>query len=325
MLYNAEHWHSAYLRPGIKMMNQTVLVTGVEGMIGYAVAKRLRDKGWSVVGMDQRLESARTLGVPVYKAELRDTHAIYGVLREHPCDAIIHCGAISGPMLVRDNPILVFESNTLGTLNLLEAARRLQVKRFVFASSLMVYGANDGSPLREESPLVALEAYGASKIAAEAMVGAYTAQHGLDAVSARLAWVYGPRRQTACAIRMMLQNALSGEPTVLPSGRSALRQYVHVDDVAAALITLLEATSLPRRVYNVAGGDYRPFTKIVDIVREIAPGAHVEVGDAPDPDDPFMGPLSIAAIAQDLGWAPSIPLRDGIVTYRDWLARLGAP
>jgi nucleoside-diphosphate-sugar epimerase len=51
MLYNAEHWHSAYLRPGIKMMNQTVLVTGVEGMIGYAVAKRLRDEGWSVVGM----------------------------------------------------------------------------------------------------------------------------------------------------------------------------------------------------------------------------------------------------------------------------------
>jgi UDP-glucuronate 4-epimerase len=311
---------SVELKLGMRTMNRTVLVTGVEGMIGYAVAERLRNKGWSVVGMDQRLGGAQALGVPVYKAELRDTHAIYSVLSEHACDAIVHCGAISGPMLVRDNPVLVFESNTLGTLNLLEAARRLRVKRFVFVSSLMVYGANDGSPLWEESPVRALEPYGASKIAAEAMVGAYTAQHGLDAVSARLAWVYGPRRQTVCAIRMMLQNALSGRPTALPSGRNVFRQYVHVHDVADALIALLEAPSLSRRVYNVSGGDYRPFTEIVDIVREIAPEARVQVGDAPDPDDPLMGPLSIAAIAQDLGWAPSIPLRDGLLAYRDWLA-----
>jgi UDP-glucuronate 4-epimerase len=304
---------------------QTILVTGVEGMIGHAVAAILRQKGCGVVGMDRRIRDAAALGVPVYEADLADAHALYGALADHPCRAIIHCGAISGPMLAPDNPALVFSTNTQGTLNLLEAARRLRMRRFVFASSLMAYGGNDGSPLHEDSPLLARDAYGASKIAAEAMVNAYAGQYGLEGVSARLAWVYGPRRQTSCALRAMLRDALAGRPTRLASGGGAMRQYVGVEDVASALVALLEAPRLPRPAYNVAGGDYRPFAEIVDLVRGIMPGAAIEVGDAVDPDDPPMGPLSIEAIGNDIGWSPAIALPDGLVSYRNWLAHQEAP
>jgi UDP-glucuronate 4-epimerase len=300
-------------------MSEVVLVTGAEGLIGHAVAKRLLASGAEVIGMDQRIEDAASLGCPTIEADLGDMHALYGAFMEHGCRTIVHCGAISGPMLARDAPELLFRTNVTGTLNLLEAARHARARRFVFCSSLMVYGANDGSPLDEDSPLLPSDAYGASKVAAEAIVDAYAAHHGLDAVSARLAWVYGPRRRTPCGLRTMLTDALAGRPTKLESGLSAVRQYVHVDDVAAALLALVEAPHLPRRAYNVSGGDFRPFLEVVDAVRRLFPSADITVGDEEDPDDPPMGPLSIAAIVADIGWKPSVPLPEGLANYAEWL------
>ena len=300
-------------------MTDTVMVTGVEGMIGYAVAARLREMGLGVVGMDHRVVEAADLGIPTVRADLADLHALYGTLAAHRCTAIIHCGAISGPMLARDDPAYLMQTNVVGTLNLLEATRRLRLRRLVVCSSLMVYGANDGSALDENSPLRATDTYGASKVAAEAMVRAYAAEHGVDAVMGRLAWVYGPRRQTACGIRRMIDDALAGRPTRFESGSSAMRQYVHVDDVASALVALLQAPCPAQSAYNVSGGDYRPFREVVDLVRRIFPAADIGAGDAPDPEDPPMGPLSIEALQRDVGWRPAVSLAAGLTSYADWL------
>ena len=302
-----------------KTVTEGVLVTGVEGMIGYAVAARLNGAGFRVVGADRRIGDATGLGIPVVEADLGDLHALYGTLAAHRCSAVVHCGAVSGPMLARDDPAGLMRTNVVGTLNVLEAARRLGLRRVVVCSSLMVYGPNDGTALDENSPLDAADTYGASKVAAEAVVRAYAAEHGVDAVMARLAWVYGPRRQTACGISQMILDALAGCPTRFASGSSAMRQFVHVDDVASALVALLTAPRSPRLAYNVSGGDYRPFHEVVDLVRALFPAANVVVGDAADPGDPPMGPLSIAAIERDVGWRPVIPLEAGLASYADWL------
>jgi nucleoside-diphosphate-sugar epimerase len=275
--------------------------------------------------MDRHIDGALQLGAPLVSADLSDVHALYGVLVRHGVGAIVHCGAISGPMLARDDPYGLFQTNVVGMLNVLEAARRLRLRRLVFCSSLMVYGTNDGSVLREDAALRAIDTYGASKVAAEALVTAYITQYAVPAVSARLAWVYGPRRQTACSIRTMLRNAMAGRPTRLPSGRSAHRQYVHVDDVASALVALLEAPALKRHAYNVSGNDYRPFEQVAEIVRDLFPGTDIEIGDVPDPEDPPMGPLATEALERDIGWAPAVPLEQGIASYRDWLADHAEP
>lgn len=307
-------------------MAECVLVTGVEGLIGHAVAVQLRDAGLRPVGADRRIADAADLGIPIVEADLGDLHALYGTLAAHGCGAVVHCGAVSGPMLARGDPAGLMRTNVVGTLDVLEAARRLGLRRVVVCSSLMVYGPNDGSPLDEDSPLEAADTYGASKVAAEALVRAYASEHGVDAVMARLAWVYGPRRQTACGIRRMVEDALAGRPTRFASGASAMRQYVHVDDAASALVALLRAPRLARLAYNVSGGDYRPFGEVVGVVRALFPAADIAVGDAPDREDPPMGPLSIAAIERDVGWRPSIPLEAGIASYADWLrARSPAP
>lgn len=300
-------------------MSETVLVTGVEGLIGHAVAARLLAAGLRPVGIDRRIADAAGLGIPVVEADLGDLHALYGTLAAHGCGAVVHCGAISGPMLARGDPAGLMRTNVVGTLGVLEAARRLGLRRAVVCSSLMVYGPNDGSALGEDSPLRASDTYGASKVAAEAVVRAYAAEHGVDAVMARLAWVYGPRRQTACGIRRMVEDALAGRPTRFASGASAMRQYVHVDDAASALVALLLAPRPARLAYNVSGGDYRPFREVVGLVRALFPAADVAVGDAPDPEDPPMGPLLIAAIERDVGWRPAVPLEAGLRSYADWL------
>lgn len=298
----------------------TVLVTGVEGMIGYAVAARLLRAGRQVVGMDLHIRSATDLDVPVVAADLSDVHALYGTLVRHGVSAIVHCGAISGPMLARDDPHGLLRTNVVGTLNILEATRRLGLRRLVFCSSLAVYGRNDGSVLHEDAPLLAIDTYGASKIAAEALVSAYITQHEVPAVSARLAWVYGPRRRTSCAIRTMLQDAMAGRATYLAGRSSAMRQYVHAEDVASALLALLDADGLERDVYNVSGNDYRSLTQVAGIVRDLFPEADITIGEVDDPTDPPMGPLSTAALTQDTGWTPAISLDQGVADYRDWLA-----
>lgn len=302
-----------------------VLVTGVEGMIGYAVAARLAQSGRPVVGMDRHIRDARDLGIATVVADLSDIHALYGMLTAHEVRSIVHCGAISGPMLAKDDPYGLIQINVTGTLNILEACRRLQLERLVFCSSLMVYGASQSSPLREDAPLRATDAYGASKIAAEALVNAYIAAHGVDAVSARLAWVYGPRRQTPCSIRRMLTDAMAGRSTQFLTGASALRQYVHVEDVASALVALLDAPVLKRRVYNVSGDDFRPFASVADAVRALVPNASISIGDTPDPEDPPMGQLSTEALRQDTAWRPALPLEEGLARYRDWLAQNESP
>ena len=304
---------------------QTILVTGVEGMIGNAVAAILRQKGRGVVGMDRRIRDAAALGVPVYEADLADAHALDGALADHPCRAIIHCGAISGPMLAPDNPAVVFSTNTQGTLNLLEAARRLRMRRFVFASSLMAYGGNDGSPLHEDSPLLARDAYGASKIAAEAMVNAYAGQYGLEGVSARLAWVTarGVRPRAPCA-------PCSGTPW--PAVRRGSRPGAARSDNMSVSRTWRSRLSrfwkrpafrvLPTMSQAAITG---PSPKSSISSAELCPALRSRWGTPLIRTTRRWDLSPIHAIGNDIGWSSAIALPDGLVSYRNWLAHQEAP
>jgi UDP-glucuronate 4-epimerase len=195
-----------------------VLVTGCKGFIGSALARRLAAEGRPVIGMD-RAPPGEDTPFPSVQADLADIHRLYATLIEHRVDRLVHGGALSGPMLARDNPHLMFEINVRGTMNILEAARVTGVRRVVFLSSIMAYGEHPVEvPVTEDTPLRACDPYGSSKICSEAILRAYAAGHGLDGVSLRLAGVYGPGRTTDCLIRLILENVLAGRRTSLPYG-----------------------------------------------------------------------------------------------------------
>ena len=295
-------------------MTETILLTGAAGLIGRAVNRMLRERGDTVIAID------RTGGEDIAACDLTEVHKLHELAAE--ATAVVHCGAISGPMVARDNPYLIIQSNVVGTANILELARIRKMRRVVACSSVSAYGNTPvGLDLvPEDVPLRPTSVYGASKAAGEHLLDGYAIQHGIDGVSIRPAWVYGPGRTTECAIRTMILDAQAGRATHFPFGRDFYRQYVHVDDVATALVLALDADKLPRRSYTITGGSYVTLAEVARTIKTVLPKADIALGAGPDPVDDVQARFDISAAERDLGYRPRISLEDGICTYAGWLA-----
>jgi len=302
------------------MAQAAVVVTGAAGLIGFAVAARLARAGRATVGTDCIVPREEG-GFRSVEAALTDVHKLHEICAGDVA-AIVHCGAVSGPMLGRDNPRAVVETNVAGTANLLEIARQ-RGARLVFCSSTSAYGNTPPGldPVPETAPLAAADIYGATKAAGDILARAYAAQTGLDAIVLRFSWVYGPRRRTPCVLRAMIQDAQAGRPTLLSYGRGFTRQYVHVDDAVSAVIAVLDAGEVgPARAFNVTGGERLDFAEIAGTVRAALPEARIELGEGADPEDQSHGRFDIAAAERVLGWRPRIGFPEGVRAYARWLA-----
>ena len=300
------------------MSNDHVLVTGAIGLIGNAVRRRLEDRGTPVIAIDRM--AATIDGRAVLECDVTDVHGLHALGRRYPIGGIVHCGAFSGPMVSPDHPIQMIRVNIGGAGNIGELARILGGVRVVFASTATAYGLTPPGPVPEATVLVPDSMYGASKAAAEHVMNAYKLQFGVDTVSLRITWVYGPRRSTACLIREMVTDAAAGRPTRIPYGRDFPRQYGHIDDVAGAMIAALDRPDLPQQAYNISGGSWITLGEVAETVMRVIPGARVEVAPGDDPGDMRQERFDISAAARDLGYVPRISLEDGLRSYQAWLA-----
>lgn len=299
------------------MAERPVLVTGANGLIGYALLRRLARAGVSAVGTDLRTTDAAA--APVAPAELRDRDAVDALVERHRPRAIVHAGGISGPMVAPADPALVFDVNVGGTVNICEAARRHGVERLVFLSSITAYGDQpDERDVFEATALLATEPYGASKVAAEAVVRAFS-RHGVDGTSLRLGGVYGPRRTTDCLIRLLLENALAGRPIRVGYGAGWKRQYVFVEDVVDAILLAIEKRGLPLPAYNITAGTSIALEEVAATAKSAVPEVDASFAPGPHPFDNRVGRLDITAATRDLGFRPAIALADGIRSYAAWL------
>lgn len=303
-------------------MSDYVLVTGGLGLIGNAVRQRLEDRGDKVVAIDR--VGATIDDREVIECDVTDAHGLHAISRRYPLRAIVHCGAFSGPMVSPDHPMQMIRVNIGGTANVGELARILGGTRIVFASTATAYGITPKGPVREEVAMEPQSMYGASKAGSEQILNAYKRQFGVDTVSLRLTWVYGPRRTTACLIRQMLTDALSGRATRIPYGRNFPRQYIHLDDATDALVAALDRSNLPRQAYNISGGSSLTLSEVAETVMKVVPGAKVEVATGDDPGDIRQELFDISAAARDLGYVPNISLEEGVKSYLSWLKSNGA-
>ncbi|MCB1470062.1 MAG: NAD(P)-dependent oxidoreductase [Rhizobiaceae bacterium] len=295
-------------------MGETVLLTGASGLIGRYVSRMLRERGDTVIAVD------RVASADVVACDLSEIHRLHELAAG--ASAIVHCGAISGPMVARDNPYLIVQSNIVGTANVLELARVKAMRRVVYCSSVSACGNTpEGLDLvPEDVVLKPSSVYGATKAAGEKLVDGYRLQHGVDAISLRPSWVYGPGRTTDCAIRTMITDAQAGRATSFPFGRDFYRQYVHVQDVAEAILLALDVQHPNGRTYAITGDSYVTLGDVADIVRRLIPAARIEMGEGRDPVDDVQARFDISAARHDLGYRPSVALEDGIRNYAEWLA-----
>ena len=296
-----------------------VLVTGIGGLIGGAVARRLAAAGRAIVGMDR--DAAAGQPFPTVSHDLPDPQRWHDVIVRYGIRKVVHSGGISGPMLLRDAPARLCNINLGGLVGLLEAARIHRLQRVVWFSSIMAYGErSDLSPVGEDVPLNPMTIYGATKAAGEAVLRAFHAEHGVDAVALRVASCYGPGRTTSCLIRTLIEDGLARRATRVHEAPGRTRQHVFIDDVVDAVCAALDAPELPQRAYNIGPGVTQSLDEIVGEVRRVIPDVTVEL----HPDglswNTFgTGALLIGAARRDLGFAPRTTLADGAARTRPWV------
>jgi UDP-glucose 4-epimerase len=310
---------------------KTALVTGGAGFIGSHVADAYLARGWSVTVVDN-LSSGRRENVPdgadFVELDLRDPqlHELFD--RKSGFELINHHAAQVDVRLSVQRPQFDADVNVLGLLNLLEAAREWQTRRFVFISSGgVVYGDADTRPIPENAPKNPESPYGVSKLVGEYYLRCYRLLHGLDYVTLRYSNVYGPRQDPhgeAGVVAIYCNRLIAGEPlTVFGSGEQT-RDYVYVDDVVEANMIVSEAelddgAGIDGRAFNVGTGRETSVTELASALTAAA-GREVPVEHAPArPGELAWNSLDIDRL-RALGWEAAVDLSDGLLrTYR-WIA-----
>lgn len=290
-----------------------VLVTGGAGLIGIAVRALLRHHGHEVVAID-RTRFGRD-DPALQEMALEDAHSLHALARQHDFDGIAHCGAISGPMMAKGQPMEIVAANLVGTANVLELARVASVRRVVFCSSISVYGNAGEATLSEALPPNPSSVYAASKAAGEQLIAAYATEYGLDGVSLRIGRVYGPYRRADCILKAMIEDARAGRPTIIPGAPDFAYHYVWVGDVARAILAALTAPRLPSRIYNVGSNEVATMPEIIAIAGKILPGLDARLVPGADEVSDVQRVFPVSRIAAELDFRPEFDLARGIAAY----------
>lgn len=309
------------------------LVTGVAGFVGSTIAVKLRELDHDVVGVD----CVTTYYDPTQKrANLRDVVTPAGVLvREDDLleidldelfdgvDTVFHQAGQPGVRASWADGFAEYaDLNILVTQRLLEAAHRVGVQRFVFASSSSVYGNADRYPTTEDMLPRPHSPYGVSKLAAEHMCSLYGENFGVPTISLRYFTVYGPRQRPDMAMHRLIEAAIDGKLFPLYGDGTQIRDFTFVGDVVDANLGAMTAGVAPGSVYNVCGGGETTMNEVIAMVEELV-GARVNIDRRPAAagDVQRTGGDSSKAYAE-LGWSPSTSVFDGLREQVAWhLAR----
>jgi UDP-glucuronate 4-epimerase len=292
-----------------------ILLTGGAGLIGMAARDTLAAAGHKVTAIDITDFGRGDTALQIIG--LDDRNALDKLIRDNGIDGIVHCGAISGPMMCKGEPLRIVAVNIGATALLLDLARVHNMKRFVFCSSISVYGNAGMVTINEKTQLHPTSVYGASKVACEQLVEGFAAEYGLEGVSLRIGRVYGPYRRANCILKDIILDAAAGRRTIIPCDPEFVYHYVHVDDVAEAIAATLVAPAFPRRSYNVGAGEPLTMAQIADIAHKAIDGADIALVPGADDVPDVQIAFDVSLIGRDLGWQPRLPLATGLQTYRD--------
>jgi dTDP-glucose 4,6-dehydratase len=308
-----------------------LLVTGGAGFIGstYVRLARRRRPHDRVVNVDAltyagNLENLRELEGDArhvfVRADIRDGDAILDLMRRHAIDAVVNFAAEShvDRSIMSAEPFL--DTNVVGMLRLLEAARFAGVRRLVQVSTDEVYGTlGPADPAFDEaSPLAPRNPYAASKAAADVFVTAFHHTHGMDAVIARCSNNYGPCQFPEKLIPLMILNAFEGLPLPVYGDGLQVRDWIHVDDHCEALDAIL-LNGRSGEVYNIGANDERRNLEVVRAILRLTGRDESLIRHVPDrPGHDRRYAMNAAKIRDGLGWQPRRTFDDGLAETVAW-------
>jgi UDP-glucose 4-epimerase len=294
-----------------------VLITGGSGFIGSHVVDSLLDAGHAVRNYDLRHSPYHGRDqIETAIGNLTDADAITNAL--DGCDAVIHLAAYADVGIVIEDPVGAEQTNSRGTLTVLQACRDAGVKRVVYGSTIWVYGESTDDPVTEESGLgLPKHLYTASKLAGEMYCTSYSELYDLETTILRFGIPYGPRARPATVIPIFVRKALAGEPLTLAGDGLQTRRFVYVEDLADGVVRALRPEAA-NRVYNLAGTETVTIRELAETVQEHV--GEVEIVHTPGRSGDFAGAeISSARAAAELDWSASTKLHEGVAGYLSWL------
>ena len=315
----------------------SILLTGAAGFIGFHVAKALLERGDRVVGIDNlndyydvRLKEARLALLSAYpgfvfaKLDVADRDGVFALVGRHrDLRSIIHLAAQAGVRYSLKNPYAYIDSNVMGTLVMLEAARRIErLTAITYASSSSVYGASQKQPFGVEDRVdEPVSLYAATKRSCELLAHTYAHLYGLPATGLRFFTVYGPWGRPDMAAYLFTSAILAEQPIkVFNEGRMA-RDFTYIDDIVAGTVAAYDrppADGVPHRIYNL--GNHRP-EQLLDFIgvlerllgrtatKQFLP---LQPGDVPESF------ADIEASRRDLGFDPQTTIEVGLARFVEW-------
>jgi CDP-glucose 4,6-dehydratase len=311
----------------------SALVTGGRGFVGAWICRQLLERGDGALSLDRGAREGRhsaleLLGVSGEVAEvegdLLDDELVRSALAEHDVDLVFHLAAqtLVGP--AAESPASTFDVNVRGTWMVLEACRDAGVERVVVASSDKAYGAHDELPYREDFALRPTAPYEASKAAADLLARSYWPSYGLPVAVTRFANIYGGGDTNfSRLIPEAVSAAVDGRAPVLRSDGSPQRDFLYVEEAAAAYLAIadaLERDEVRGEAFNAGGGQPYAVGDVVQTITRLA-GTDVEpriLGEgnpAGEIDRQYVDPAKIRDV---VGWERQVDLEEGLRRTIDW-------
>jgi CDP-glucose 4,6-dehydratase len=318
----------------ITLRGRSVFVTGAYGLLGGWLAKALLAHGARTIVLKRDLaaESALELDgterrVTVVHGDIRDGPLIERALNEYEIDTVFHLAAQAIVGVAIAGPVPTFETNIRGTWTLLEACRRVAVRRVIVAASDKAYGIHDRLPYREDSGLAPRYPYDVSKAAADMIARSYWHTYGLPVAVTRFANLYGggdlnlSRLVPAAALA-----AIEGRPPVIRSDGTPQRDFLYVEDAVAAYLDICRLLDDGRgagEAFNAGGDRPHAVLEVVNLICELAgTGVKPDIQGAGTPPGEIPSQwLDSTKLRGMAGWAPHTGLHEGLRRTVDWYRR----
>jgi len=304
------------------MHSLRILVTGGAGFVGSHLVDWLMKEGYEVIVLDNfsagkveniqcHLDSQR---FHLVKGDVRNLEDVSKAVRD--VDVVFHLAAIINVPLSIENPLLVNDVNIQGTVNLLEASLKKNIKRFIYISTCAVYGEARYLPINEEHPIMPLSPYGISKFTAEYYCKIFNKIHDLKTVCLRFFNVYGPRQSEgpySGVITQFISRLRQGKPPIIYGDGKQTRDFVYVKDVVEACMLALNSQNCGGEVINIGTGKPTTINELAKVLMRMFGETDVKPEHAPiRAGDIRNSYANISKAETALGYKPKVRLGAGI-------------
>ncbi len=311
----------------MKLNEINALVTGSAGFIGSTLCEKLLNYGCNVTGLDNFNDYYQGKNDNISKVTKNENFTqINGDILNFEnlsnamanIDLVFHLAAQPGVRFSLENPTITNKINTEGTLNVLEAAKKNNVKKFINASSSSIYGNPNYTPVDEEHPLQPISIYGVSKLAAEKYCFIYSKLYDFEVVSLRYHTVYGPRGRPDMAIFKWVDSLFNKKPIILFGDGNQTRDMTYVDDIVNGTILASITENISGESFNLASGRRVSMNFVIEqlsALTKMNPEINYEklrIDDAKDTHG------NIDKAKKILGYEPKTSIENGLKLTIDW-------